>query len=349
VRKGLVAFVAIAVASLAIALYAAESNTVVSVQGVLTDANGVAVPDGDYKFVFSIYSDATTATPLFTETYDSGDKVSVTNGIYNVLLGNLTQGGIHDSVFRDHSDTWLGITVENDSEMTPRIQFASTPYAFRAKYADNAAAADGAKNLLHPIIKFSEPVSYRSTSSTWEEHTIPSDKMLIVTNATYNDYNGCAYQHSAFAEVWLAADSKCELVVWEITELKGSAIIPGGGKLRLKVRGVSYNEVNVHGYLVPEDTSITPVAKMAEYGSNLVTYTVPAGKTLIVTHAFIADSVEKTDNYVRIYDGSDTLYSTILMSERKQLETPLMVQGEYTIKCGRRNVGETYNRGVGFC
>ncbi len=342
-RKALIVFVAVLVASLALALYAAESNTVISIQGVLTNASGQTVTDGNYKFEFGIYKVATGGTALFTEVHDS---VFVKDGVYNVLLGGLTAGGIDEAYFRDNSSTWLGIKVETDSEMEPRIKFASTPYAFRAKFADNAA---GARNLLHPTIEFGEPVSYRWASSSWKEYEIASDEMLIVTNATYNDYNGKIYNNSAFAEIYIDPNNKCELVVWEITELKGSAIIPPNGKLRLKVRGVSNNEVNVHGYIVPADSSITPVARMVESGSSPATYPVPVGKTLVITHAFIADGVNNSSNYVKVYDNNDALYSTIVMSERKQLETPLMVKGGYKVKYCRRGVSSTYNRGVGFC
>jgi hypothetical protein len=56
----------------------------ISYQGVLTDANGKAVPDGDYSLTFKLY-DVTGGVELWSET----QSVEVKKGIFNVILGSV--------------------------------------------------------------------------------------------------------------------------------------------------------------------------------------------------------------------------------------------------------------------
>jgi len=98
-------------------------------QGFLTDADtGEPVADGDYEITFKIYDDATSVDPdrlLWEETH----LVSVTGGLFNVILGTVTS---LEGTWVDGRDLWLGITVTGESEMTPRQQLVSVPYALNA-------------------------------------------------------------------------------------------------------------------------------------------------------------------------------------------------------------------------
>jgi hypothetical protein len=58
------------------------------------------------------------------------NSVSVSNGLFNVMLGSLTP--IPQSVITGNSTLWLGVTVGTDSEMTPRAQVGSAPFAMQA-------------------------------------------------------------------------------------------------------------------------------------------------------------------------------------------------------------------------
>ena len=60
--------------------------------------------------VFSIYSVSTGGTALWTET----QTVTVTKGVFNVLLGNINP--IADTVFCN-PNRWLGVKVGTDPEM----------------------------------------------------------------------------------------------------------------------------------------------------------------------------------------------------------------------------------------
>lgn len=113
----------------------------INFQGHLTD--GLSNPlDGDYFMVFSIYDLSTGGAALWWEE----QTVSVTNGIYNVRIGqNPTVNPFPDDLF--DGNRWLGVTVETDAEMAPRQLLTSTPFSMRAAVAD--MVANDAVNTVH--------------------------------------------------------------------------------------------------------------------------------------------------------------------------------------------------------
>lgn len=106
----------------------AAINPQINFQGKLTNpADGTNVTDGTYSIVFSIYSVASGGTAVWTETQSS---VSVSAGIFRVALGSVTT--LPGSVDFNSNSLYLGIKVGADAEMTPRIQFTASPYAFNS-------------------------------------------------------------------------------------------------------------------------------------------------------------------------------------------------------------------------
>ena len=104
----------------------AEVPKLINYQGHLTDTGGNPLT-GTFSITFSIYDVETGGTALWIETQGT---VAVSNGLFNILLGTATVDGIPASVF-DGADRWLGITVESDSEVSPRQQLVSVPYAYK--------------------------------------------------------------------------------------------------------------------------------------------------------------------------------------------------------------------------
>ena len=117
-----------------------SSTNTLPYQGRLTDANGAPL-NGTYSMSFQLYTTASGGSALWSEAWDFTDAVVVTDGLFNVLLGSLTP--IPQSVITGNSSLWLGISIEADSEMTPRVQVGSVPFAFQANRAYGLAAADG--------------------------------------------------------------------------------------------------------------------------------------------------------------------------------------------------------------
>ena len=103
---------------------AAQVPRTISYQGLLlSDVDGSPV-DGMFTLRFSLYGDVGTSEPLWTEEHTA---VEITGGILEAVLG--------ESVPLDLSfdgPYWLGITIGNDPELTPRIALGATPYSFAA-------------------------------------------------------------------------------------------------------------------------------------------------------------------------------------------------------------------------
>jgi hypothetical protein len=103
----------------------------INYQGMLTDNSGTPL-NGSYNIGFKIYNAESGGTERWEET-QSG--VSVTNGLFNVILGSVTPINL------DFSEIyWLDITVDGET-MPTRLKFNSVGYAYRAQNADTASVA----------------------------------------------------------------------------------------------------------------------------------------------------------------------------------------------------------------
>ncbi len=104
----------------------------VNYQGFLTATDGSPL-DTTVAMTFKIYTDSTAGSLLWTEARPS---VTITDGLFNVRLGQITTLG--DAVF-NNAQVWLGITVGNNSEMTPRSRVVSVGYSYRVGTVDGAS------------------------------------------------------------------------------------------------------------------------------------------------------------------------------------------------------------------
>lgn len=104
-----------------------------SYQGYLTSNTGVPV-NATVSVQFSLYAAATGGSALWTET----QSVTIANGNYSVVLGNITPFGLPFDV-----PYYLGVTIGTDAEMTPRATLSMAPYAFRAVDANSVASVAG--------------------------------------------------------------------------------------------------------------------------------------------------------------------------------------------------------------
>ena len=121
----------------------------INIQGRLTDEQGVNL-NGKYKITFRIWKNATTKDEvndmpweeIYEETQEKGDnRIEVVNGLYQAFLGDIIP--IEAEIF-DGTVKWLGITIEGEEEMVPRLKLASYGYAYRAEIA-NQVVADAIK------------------------------------------------------------------------------------------------------------------------------------------------------------------------------------------------------------
>jgi len=116
-------------------MLASDSTTTISYQGRLADSSGDPVTTSGVGMQFCLYDTDTGGAPL-DGWCENHTAVPVEDGLFHVLLGSTNP--IPASLLSDNSTLWLGITVGADSEMTPREQIASVPYAMIA-----STVADG--------------------------------------------------------------------------------------------------------------------------------------------------------------------------------------------------------------
>ena len=109
----------------------AQAPQLINFQGKLNQ--GSTPPTGTFSMTFCIYPSATGGSSLWCET----QNVTVTNGVFNVLLGSVTP--FPANLFAGAGERHLGIKVGNDAEMSPRFQFASVAFALRAREVESLA------------------------------------------------------------------------------------------------------------------------------------------------------------------------------------------------------------------
>jgi hypothetical protein len=102
----------------------AASTGIWPYQGRLANSAGAPVT-ATVPMTFKLYNVSSAGTALWQEQWAS---MQVTGGLFNVMLGSLT--AIPQGIVSGNNSLWLGITVGTDSEMTPRVQLGSTPFAW---------------------------------------------------------------------------------------------------------------------------------------------------------------------------------------------------------------------------
>lgn len=124
-------------------------NEQINFQGRLLTSTGAVVPDGTYNIRFKIYQDGDGVlgggdeSLKWTETRESGNKVTVKNGYFSVYLGSVTA---LTGIDWNQSVLWLSIdiggtgTPSYDGEMSPFTRLGSTPYALNSKQLGGIAS-----------------------------------------------------------------------------------------------------------------------------------------------------------------------------------------------------------------
>ena len=115
--------------SLGAPLVATTSTAGIPYQGRLADKNGATLTQ-TVNMIFRLYAAASGGSPLWEEQWTGANSVQVSDGLFNVMLGSLAP--IPQAVITGNSNLFLGITVGTDSEMNPRVQLGSVPFATQA-------------------------------------------------------------------------------------------------------------------------------------------------------------------------------------------------------------------------
>ncbi len=115
---------------------ALADSPLLPIQGRLLDSAGDPI-DGNRTLSFAIYGTSTGGSPVYTESQEIG----FTGGNFVAYLGDVVT--LDPSLFDNAPPLWLGITIQGDSEMEPRIRLGSAPTAAFAHMCGDAATLGG--------------------------------------------------------------------------------------------------------------------------------------------------------------------------------------------------------------
>lgn len=192
-----------------------SSTSTVAYQGRLADSFGNPLT-GTYNMEFRLYSQVSSGTALWNEMWTGSNSVQVSDGLFNVMLGSLTP--IPQNVVTGNNSLWLGIAVGTDSEMQPRVQLGSVPFAVQALTVPDgsvtsAKIADGAitqVKLASDISFF--PADGSVTTAKLADQAVTSAKLAdqAVTSAKLNVDNGLTVVGNLTATGYLDAAGALE-------------------------------------------------------------------------------------------------------------------------------------------
>jgi Extracellular link domain len=115
----------------------------VTQQGRLLDSTSAPVDSVALKFTFKLYTTPAGTASLWTET----QTITPDQGYFSARLGEVTP---FPATIFDGSQTvlYLGITSGSDTEMAPRQQLTSVPFAMLSLNATHATTADSAATAV---------------------------------------------------------------------------------------------------------------------------------------------------------------------------------------------------------
>jgi hypothetical protein len=100
----------------------AEPPVIIPYQGYLTDSAGQPL-NGLVSVTFALYTAASGGTPTWTDS----ETLTVSAGVFSYNLGSNANYHLHSSILND--PLYLGVQVNSDPEMTPRLRVGSDPFA----------------------------------------------------------------------------------------------------------------------------------------------------------------------------------------------------------------------------
>ncbi|MEW5876393.1 MAG: hypothetical protein AB1752_14600, partial [Candidatus Zixiibacteriota bacterium] len=152
--------------------------SVITIQGKLTDSNGVAPPPGGKSFTFRIYDDSVAGAQVWPQV--GGEVQTITTsieGLWTGLVGALNP--LTSDVFGD-TLRWLEIIV--DGTTLPRVRLATGPYAHRVATVDGATGG----NITTPVsIGPGHTASGAYAFVAGEQNTALGDDAVIAGGASH--------------------------------------------------------------------------------------------------------------------------------------------------------------------
>jgi hypothetical protein len=140
-KRACFAFIA-AILTLASATVFSEVPNLINYQATIEGPEGPV--NGLFTITFRIYPDSTGTDVLWEEVHAD---TPIENGLVYAILGTGTYMPV--SLF-DGGERWMGITIDDDPEISPRMRITATPWSLRSGVADSAVVAGGGAGLTLP-------------------------------------------------------------------------------------------------------------------------------------------------------------------------------------------------------
>ncbi len=199
----------------------------VNYQGLLTDAGGKPQA-GTKNLEFNLYDAATGGNKVWgPQVFNS---VPLVNGMFNVILGTTDAAGRSIADAFSAKDRYLGMKVDDGTELVPRQQILSTPFAINANNADNANLLQN-KNLDELTSFFRTP----DYDSGW--FAVQSNQDNIVT---------LSHNLGSFPQrytIQFSPTNPPEDYVYDV--LAGRLYVPNGGYNSAVIRGPRFSKTEM--------------------------------------------------------------------------------------------------------
>jgi len=199
---------------------AVADSATVPYRGLLRNAAGNAVADGNYAMALSIWDAATAGAQRWTEDHPA---VTVTDGAFLVQLGETTPLG---AIFATYSNLWLQIAVNTGSGSEvyeQRVPLTNVPYA---KQAENATSATNAANAGNAdTVDGSHASVFANASHTHAAANIASGTISTDRYSAYTDLGAETKIGAASTQVAAGDHAHSSLpyfIGWVDTNLSGA-------------------------------------------------------------------------------------------------------------------------------
>ena len=132
-------FIILAFLSILSSALLAQVGGTIAFQGVLRDPQGTTVVDGSYNLTFKIYDDAASSSNVIYE--EDISSVYVSGGVFSVELGTANNTEWQSVPFDE--TYYVGVSVNNETEMSPRTKLTTSPYSMAVYGANNVVPNNG--------------------------------------------------------------------------------------------------------------------------------------------------------------------------------------------------------------
>jgi hypothetical protein len=112
----------------------AQIPRLISYQGMAQDVSGAAIEDGAHQIRVALYETPNGMEEIYAQTI-TAESVG---GLFSLIIGPVPTDVTFDRQY------WLGISIDEGDELTPRTQLTASPYALNAAhagFADRAGAS----------------------------------------------------------------------------------------------------------------------------------------------------------------------------------------------------------------